>query len=44
MAKDDPVATEELVKELEAEGLEELKNIIAAAHRHGLDVPDKLKA
>jgi len=44
LAKDDPVATQELVQELEAEGLEDLKNMIAAAHQHGLDVPDKLKA
>lgn len=44
MAKDDPVATQELMQELETEGLEELKNIIAAAHQHGLDVPEKLKA
>jgi hypothetical protein len=43
-AKGDPVATQELVQELEAEGLAELKNMIAAAHQHGLDVPDKLKA
>lgn len=44
LAKDDPEATQELLQELEAEGLAELNNMIATAHQHGLEVPEKLKA